>query len=268
MSTRRRPVTPVRPSLQIAGGLLVLLTGACHDSPADPLAGPTTVETVPSLSLAAPLPDLPELVVGTAPPPEVRAALAAWRDSWSQAEAQDGRDDARRIVAGHLAEVLDARGVEEALRSLLWAEVEVGERGPLPPELAVPLDEARVLTARAAEARRDGRLRDALEAGLAAADLYRSVAPESVARRLLARGQALLSAATAGTERDDGPGADVTERARHLLDGAVRALDVGDYAIAVQRAFYGIQVLEGRMHEVGGDEADQSATGNRGGVGA
>lgn len=236
----------------LVGSVLTVLAAGCHDSPADPLGAPTTVETVPSLALAAPLPDLPELVTGTSPSSEIRVALAAWQASWDDASGEVDRASARAVVAGHLAGVLDARGVEEALRSLLWAEMEVSELPPLPAELAVPLEEARVLTEQAAAARRDGRLRDALEAGLAAADRYRSVTPEAVARRLVARGRSLLDAATAEAEASNPPksGTPVTDRARHLVDGAARALASGDHLIAVQRAFYGIQVLEGRMVDV------------------
>jgi hypothetical protein len=232
--------------------VVAVLAAGCHDSPADPLGAPTTVETVPSLSLAAPLPDLPELVSGTSPSPEIRSALAGWQASWDVASGEVDRASARRVVAGHLAGVLDGKGVEEALRSLLWAEVEVSELGPLPAELAVPLEEARLLTEQAADARREGRLRDALEAGLAAADRYRSVTPEAVARRLIARGTSLLDAATAEARASDPPkpGTPLTDRARHLLGGASRALTAGDHLIAVQRAFYGIQVLEGRMVDV------------------
>ena len=261
MPMRSASVPPPR-SRPLVVLVLAVLAAGCHDSPADPLGAPSTVETVPSLSLAAPLPDLPELVSGTSPSSEIRSALAAWRESWDAASGEEDRAAARRVVAGHLAGALDARGVEEALRSLLWAEVEVSELGLLPAELVVPLDEARVLTAQASQARREGRLGDALEAGLAAADRYRSVTPEAVARRLLARGRSLLDDAIARAEAGDPPrpGTPLTDRARHLLDGASRAVAAGDHLIAVQRAFYGIQVLEGRMVDV--DEPGPGAPGS------
>ncbi|MEJ2539064.1 MAG: hypothetical protein P8188_03605 [Gemmatimonadota bacterium] len=184
------------------------------------------------------------------PTPEVRGALEAWRASWDDPVADgSSRADARRTVAAHLASVMDAREVEEAFRSLLWAETEVERLGPLPPELALPLAEARSLTAEAGAARREGRVLAAIEAGLAAADLYRSLTPEAIGRRLVARGRALLAGMEDPAEDLGGQGGavDVVGRARHLLDGAARALANGDAPVAVQRAFYGIQVLEGRM---------------------
>lgn len=245
------------------------------------MSGVTTVETVPTLALSGPLPGLPTLVPPSAAKlAPVREAVAAWTASWDDEEGEAERARARAVVARHLHGELDARGIEEALRPLVWMETEVGDPGLLPPVLAAPLERARELTSESGEARRNGDLRAALEKGLAAADLYRSVTPEAVARRMVSRaerrvdqaaeaealeapaeGTSPSSSSVSGGAPDDevapqvddprapqgSPDEASLERARHLADGARRALDDGEHALAIQRAFYAIQVLDGRM---------------------
>ena len=261
--TRRSP--GVRALASALGlGVCLVASAACHDSPTGPLAGLTTVATVPSLALAGPLPDLPQLASAGSPDSEVRGAVAAWSASWDEPEGESLRLEARETVAAHLAAVLDARGVEEAFRPLLWMETEVGDLAGLPPALVVHLERARRLTLESGEARRSGDLRLAVEKGLEAADHYRAVTPEAVARSLVVRAErrlaeeaslsgsrdavepALPEAATAEGE-PVGLDAAVLQRAEHLVEGAREALAAGDFTQAIQRAFYGIQVLDGRM---------------------
>lgn len=235
------------------------------------MSGVTTVETVPSLALSGPLPELTEFVATASAAAPLRKAASDWTDSWDDPEGEATRARARATVAEHLAKGLDARDIEEALRPLLWVESEVGDLAALPAALAVPLHEARSLTQASGEARRRGDLRQALEQGLAAADLYRSVTPEAVARRMVTRAEGRVAAASADREDEvsatssprgesllpgDGgvgerppPDEAVLDRAIHLANGARRALGEGEHALAIQRAFYAIQVLDGRMDD-------------------
>lgn len=245
--------------------------GACHDSPAGPLSGITTVETVPSLSLTGPLPEPTELVPVHGSGDAVKGALQAWSASWDDPEGEPARVRARGTLAAHLAAVMDERAVEEAFRPLLWMESEVGDLAAMPAALVIPLERARRLTVESGEARRGGDLEVALQKGLAAADLYRSVTPEAVARSMVARAERRVAEesvavtaeteAVAAAESMDGDAAvdgdagkevevraaAILERAEHLVGGARRALNGGDFAQAIQRAFYAVQVLDGRM---------------------
>ena len=224
------------------------------------LSGMTTVETVPSLSLAGPLPELTELVPAEGSSGEVKDAVAAWAASWDDPDGEAARVRARQTVAAHLAVVLDERAVEEAFRPLLWMEIEVGDLEALPAALVVPLERARRLTVESGEARRSGDLELSLEKGFEAADHYRSVTPEAVARSMVVRAERRIEeetalesdAATSPEAGDRDPAlsvgeAAVLERAGHLVGGARRALDGGDFPQAIQRAFYAVQVLDGRM---------------------
>jgi hypothetical protein len=244
------------------GAVLVLLSG-CHDSPTGPLSGVTTVETVPSLGLVGPLPELTDLVPADASG-GVKDAAAAWAASWDEPDGEEARARARETVAAHLAGVMDERAVEEALRPLLWMETEVGDLEGLPAALVVPLERARRLTMESGEARRSGDLEIALEKGLAAADHYRSVTPEAVARSMVVRAERRIAEqsgleveapealdSTSAQARDENVPEQsheaVLQRAEHLVGGARRALDNGDFTQAIQRAFYAVQVLDGRM---------------------
>lgn len=222
------------------------------------------METVPSLSLAGPLPELAEMIPADVSDDALKAAVDAWSASWDKPDGEEARARARETVAEHLARVMDERAVEEAFRPLLWMETEVGDLDALPAALVVPLERARRLTMEAGQARRDGDLELALAKGLAAADHYRSVTPEAVARSMVMRAErrvaeesARVVAPTEGaapaesldpeTKAKVSPAAAVLERAEHLVGGARRALDGGDFAQAIQRAFYAVQVLDGRM---------------------
>lgn len=257
-ASRYRPSGALGRALCLGAALVVV--GGCHDSPTGPLSGVTTVETVPSLSLAGPLPALTELIPADASDDAVKAAVAAWSASWDEPDGEAARAPARAVVAEHLAEVMDERAVEEAFRPLLWMETEIGDLDALPAALVVPLERARRLTVESGEARRNGALELALEKGLEAADHYRAVTPEAVARSMVVRAERRVAEeeaveATANPTPETGDGnttrfvsdAAVLERAEHLVGGARRALDGGDFAQAIQRAFYAVQVLDGRM---------------------
>ena len=60
--------------------LFAVTATACHDSPADPLASITTVETVPSLAISSELPSLSQVAIRVPPDQELGAAVAAWEE--------------------------------------------------------------------------------------------------------------------------------------------------------------------------------------------
>lgn len=233
----------------LAACLLLGATG-CHDSPSDPLGGLTTVETAPSLALSAPLPSPAELLSNVPADPAVREEADRWTRSWEMDGSREVRDVSRARIAEHLARSMTAEGVESALRPLAWVRAEVADGPPLPEELALPLQEAEILVDRAMAELEAGRLREALEAGLAASDLYRSVTPRAVATRLVARAEGLMSQVEATSETGG------LARGERLLAGARRALEEGEHTTAIHRAFYACQVLEGAPVEGRGPGMD------------
>lgn len=234
-TSRRRPAGVLR-GLPFACAALVFGAG-CHDSPADPLSAVATVETVPTLALSRPLPALPELAERVRGEDALGNAAEMWERSWDFDDGEEVRVEARSRAAPVLYRELGEPAVREALASLAWLKEEPGVLGELPPVLADPLAEARILADRGERALAAGEGEEALLWTMAASDRVRVVTTPAVARRMVARAESLLTGARTGRQELD--------RARHLLNGARRSLAEGDWAMAVQRAFYACQVLEG-----------------------
>jgi hypothetical protein len=198
----------------------------------------TTVETVPTLALSRTLPELPELAVRVEDDGSLGDAVGWWERSWDLEDGEEIRVEVRSRAVPVLYRELGDPAVRDALASLAWLREDPDFGGELPPVLAEPLEEARILAERGERALADGEGAEALGWALAASDRVRFVTTPAVARRMVARGDALMDAA-----RREGQDLD---RARHLLNGARRSLVEGEWAVAVQRAFYACQVLEGR----------------------
>ncbi|MDT8342078.1 MAG: hypothetical protein RQ751_11255 [Longimicrobiales bacterium] len=222
-----------------AAGILAALAAACHDSPSDPLSGITTVETAPSLAITREVPTLDRLAGGGAGSGELAEAVREWRASWDDPDGEVWRVAARARALPELHARTGDRGAQRALAELFWLRGETERHALLPAELRGPLDEARLLLDRGEAALEAGRGEEALGWALAAADRVRAVTSEAVARRLMGQGERLLADPPA-------EGVDV-ERARHLMNGAHRALAAGDYPLAIRRAYYARQVVEGRQ---------------------
>ena len=241
MEPRRPEDVPSYPAtprgVLLLGVLLAGICAGCHESPADPLSAITTVETVPALALAAPIPSRGEWTERVPGDPDLPALARAWDDSWTQDEGEVIRVAARAQAVPILYEALGESSARTALASLAWLRSDPDFLDALPRSLADPLLDALLMADRGQAALEAGKGEQALGWGLAAADRVRSVTTEAVARRLVRRGEALLA-------RDSAQGGDL-ERATHLVKGARRALDEGDYTLAIQRAFYACQVLEG-----------------------
>jgi hypothetical protein len=231
------------PPLRWAGVclLVTLALSACHDASGDPVAAIVAEETAPAVSFDAALPALPVLASTTGLEEELRGPLADWTESWEGLGDRAARDAALEEAVPVLAEVLGQGGVSATLRPVLDAARALNEVDEVPPGLAPAIDEVR-LTVRASEAAlRTGRLDHALRDGLMAADRLREIGPESVARVLVARAEDLLARAVEPDGRADRIDQD---RAEGLLTRARRALDDGEFTLALQRAYYAVRILE------------------------
>jgi hypothetical protein len=222
--------------------LLTAIATACHDSPADPLASITTVETVPSLAISssamsARLPSLSDVAIRVSPDVDLGAAVSAWEASWDDEDGEWQRTEARGNAVPVLFRALGEGAARSTIESLAWIRSETEWHARLPEELARPTTEAVALLERADEALEEGAGEYALALALEASDRVRSVTSQAVARRLVVRAERLM-------ETGDNALGDV-ERARHLMNGARRALTEERWEIAIQRAFYACQVLEG-----------------------
>jgi hypothetical protein len=218
-------------------GLVTLCAVACHDSPSDPLASITTVETVPSLAISSYLPAVGELAARLPEHEVLQEALVEWEASWDREDGELIRSELRQEVAPVLYEVLGASSARSAVQALGWLRETPDLAEGLPPELGRAVARALDLLGQADEALEAGHGDVALGLALAASDAVRSVTPEAVARRLIGRGRTLMDSGAMALGDE--------QRARHLLNGAQRALDREDYTRAIQRAFYACQVMEG-----------------------
>lgn len=254
----RRPDSyPATPRRVLLTGALLAVSAACHDSPLDPLAQVTTVETVPALTVSHPIPSLGELAARVPGARELEGPVGAWEASWQDEEGEVARTAARAEAVPVLYGVLGESAARSALAGLGW--LAVGESGldDLPVSLEGPLREALLLRERGERALAAGKGEEALLWALAAGDRVRSVTSESVARRMVRRGEDLLA-------RQPGAAVDM-ERATHLVNGARRALAEGNPSLAIQRAYYACQVLEGRWLMDPGTGERQAPTGGAGG---
>jgi hypothetical protein len=218
-------------------GLVALCAAGCSDSPSDPLAAITTVETVPSLAISAHLPAVTELADRLPPSEVLDRAVADWEASWDREDGELVRSQARQEVVPILHDLLGESATRTALQTLEWLRETPDLAERLPPALGQPVADALALMTRAEEALASGDGELSLELALEASDEVRSVTPEAVARRLIARGRTLI-------ESDDWSLGD-QQRALHLLNGAQRALAREDFSRAIQRAFYACQVMQG-----------------------
>lgn len=242
----------------IAAALAAVLT-ACGDDVTDPDSGFASAEAEAVMRSAGALPSLPDLVDLVAPgTPEQQAMLYRARELWDAGVASDrARGDARRrLAAGYAAPILAATLPDDALhdaRSRIedWHGVAEG----MLQHVTLPAVEERLRSARRAlgraDAAADSRVR-VYNTLLAISELVETT-PRFVARSLAADADAAVRRAEArGTGEagspagDEAPTSDALERARRLTDWAARAVEEGEYLLAIQRAYYAIQLAEGR----------------------
>lgn len=228
---------------------VVLSLAACQDASQDPMAVIVTEETRSTLLVHSELPALPDLAARTGLESRVTGAMDAWMGSWEREDPEEARglrSDAYGSAAPLLAKRLGEEGVGSAHADLGRAleGIRTLEGEALEPDMRPRIERARELHARAAEALQGDARGEALALTMEGADLLREMAPESVARLLIARAERALEVRAGELEGDgmEGDGMEV-ERGTRLLEGARVALEGGDHHRALQRAFYACQLL-------------------------
>jgi hypothetical protein len=228
------------------GVVLVLLLSpwlaACEDAPTDPLTGLVAEESHAALALGV---DLPSPVSMAGSLEGIDQEVATWRASW-EVETELGmaaRDPLylplARALAGELQEEDLGPLTSRLDDGLVWA------RGlplqGLPDHIAAQITTALALGAAARAALESGDRIRAIERLLRGADALRMTGPPAVAGALVAKAENLL-----GRVSEDDPYTDQDlERVRRLVRGGRYALEKGDWARAIRRAYYATGILEG-----------------------
>ncbi|HUE76338.1 MAG TPA: hypothetical protein VMM83_00225 [Longimicrobiales bacterium] len=234
----------------LAFAALAAFIAACGDDVTDPQALLDSAEAEAVLRSAAALPALPAVIERAGDPTDSRDRLALYRaqELWATGTAADDRTARarRRLAVRYAAPGLTARlGVAD------WDEVDSGLRQWITtaesmlrhvelPDVRDRLREAQSLLNRAATASDPGARARALL--LAGAELVETT-PRFVARSLTADAEAAVARAMAAADDAEDPR---LQRALRLKDWAVRAVEDGDYLLAVQRAYYAVQLAEAR----------------------
>lgn len=223
--------------------LVACALGACGDLGTGPLVEVTTQETLPTLQLNASLPTFPEVVERWGGELPAETLSDRWERSWTRPldEATLEREDLYRTLSPELARRFSADDLEPLERRLEEALVRIARDLPAetPEFLLGPISEARASARTARTARRKGDVPGALTHLFFAVDHLHSVSAEAIALSLLRDGEAALRRMPTDRsyeERSRG-------RAERLLLGAQDALEGGDDELALQRAFYGHQIL-------------------------
>lgn len=234
--------------------LLVLFAGACHDAASDAVVTVTTQETAPSLQVRTDFQTLPVVVAHRRGEAEVDVLVEDWDVSWEHWDGSALRNRARlglwKVFSPEEAEAAAAA----ALPGLQWVKDTELIRGLARP-VAIPVVQARRLVLEAEAALRSGYYHDALVSYLTAADKVYAVSSVGTARQLVWRSENALELWERRNDADAAPAPGELDRAHHLVSGARRALDEGDYPRAIQRAHYAEQILRSLTENVDGPTA-------------
>lgn len=239
----RLPSAPGLRPLLLASSLLFL--GGCGDLDTGPPVQLRGDDPVPSLHLSTRLPTFGELAERWAPHGELEGLTRSWGEGWEM-EAEPGarvRREAVEAGAALLAPRVPRSVVEQGLRevdeALRGAEAVLGAALTEHPELTLPLVEAARHRDRAQEARARGDDEALLRHTLLASDLILGTTTEPLALLFIERARVELRRLSAAD-----PYPSVTrERAERLLLGAREALETGEPALALQRAWYAVGLL-------------------------
>ena len=236
-------------STTVSAVALTVALSACGDEVTDPDGVLASAEAEAVMRSAGALPALPELLDRVDPATtQERATLYRARELWAAGAAlDDARGGARRRLAARYAAPILA----DALSEEEWADVRTRiddwhatAEGMLR-HIAMPAVDGRLQAARRqldrATASPSPRAR-AYHLLLAASELVETT-PRFVARALTAEAEAALRRVEAAAPA---PSAAALERAHRLKDWAVQAVEEEDYLLAIQRAYYAIQLVEGR----------------------
>ncbi len=246
MNPRRLLPPDLRPAL--AAGLALVVFGACQDDPSDPLASLVASETVPAVAVPVELPSLGDLAQQAGVRDELEPVLDGWVAGWEDDNELLGvaaRDEAIRLAAPVLHDALGPGGVANSLAPLFRVGRDLGDLPEMPADLAPRLEEIWSLIDDTQVALEEGRFDRAMTTGLQASDRIRALGPRAVARTLIARADRSMMRA----EVTNGFDPVSLSRGERLLSGARRAMEDGNYDLAIERGYYAVQLLEGRDDE-------------------
>lgn len=243
---RRTLLTPTA----VATAALALLVSACGDEVTDPDGLLESAEAEAVMRSAAALPSLGALIDGAAPvDPADHATLLRARELWARgSDAADPRSRTRRRLAVRQAAPVLARAVPVEH----WSDVRerthawIRTVDAMLQHLSLPEVDIRVEAARRHLQAADAN--PATDAGayhllLSASELVETT-PRFVAQRLSAQaGAAVTRAQERAPVNADDRG---LERAVRLNDWAAEAVAEEDYLLAIQRAYYALQLVAGR----------------------
>lgn len=226
----------------------VVALGACDDALTDPDGLMESVEAEAIMRSAAALPLLPQYIDAADAATADRARLQRARELWDAGTVvDDARGDARRrlAVSHALPALLQAVPDEEWVASRQRLDEWTATASAMLRHLELATVESRVRTARRHLNRSDGATTDrdrAYHLLLAGSELV-ATTPRFVARAMARDAErAVRHAATS----DQPPPASIMKRAERLKDWSARAVEDGEYLLAIQRGYYAIQLVEER----------------------
>lgn len=230
--------------------LTLALTGlyGCDDEVTDLDAFVESAEAQAILESARALPLLPNLIEVAAPgTSRDEAVLVRARELWA-AGSDVGRraDEQRRLAVGYALPVLVT-----SVPAAQWAEVRAGAEAWIATgegmlrHLSLPRLEERVAAARGylqqSDAARGDDRREKYYLLLATSELM-ATTPRYLARAMVRDADGALARASTQGGGDDR----AVERATRLKGWAEQAVAEGDYLLAIQRAYYAMQLVEDR----------------------
>lgn len=234
--------------MMLAMSLVAL--GACDDDITTPDGLLDSAEAEAVMRSAEALPLLPEfLEMGGAAGSGQRATLLRARDLWTQGAATaDPRAAARRRLAvGYaLPVLLDVVPDEEWVESRERLDDWLTTASAMLRHLSIPEVEARIQAATRQLHRSDVARSDRSRVYyllLAGSELVETT-PRFVARTLVR--DARVAVQTASGAPPAPVAASTLRRAERMRDWSATALEEGEYLLAIQRAYYAIQLVEGR----------------------
>jgi hypothetical protein len=234
----------------------------CGDEVTDPDAFLESAEAEAILQSARALPMLPSLAERVTPATaREEAVLLRARELWAAGTDGAPRADAmrRRAAEYALPVLLEAMPPEEWADVRSAAEDWIGTAERMLQHLSLEPVQERVQTARRYLTLSDRAATDRSRAHylLMALSELTATTPRFVARAMVRDAAAALSrvappSADTGPrsgglhDRAGGPGERAMERAVRLKEWAEQAVAEGDYLLAIQRAYYAMQLVEGR----------------------
>lgn len=225
----------------------IVAVGACDDDLTDPDGLAESAEAEAIMRSAAALPLLPDYIAAADGAAD-RAKLQRARELWNAGTSvDDARGDARRrlAVSQALPGLLQAVPDDEWLASRQRLDEWMATASSMLRHLELPMVETRVRTARRHLSSSDAATSShdrAYHLLLAGSELV-ATTPRFVARALARDAERAVRRAAASA---DPPPAAIMKRAVRLKDWSARALEDGEYLLAIQRGYYAIQLVEER----------------------